>query len=164
MQDLETERLRFRLWTNADFPAVADFYGKEENARFVGGVKEGEHAWRILATYLGHYMLKGYSYLALEEKASGKFIGTVGLWNSDPWPEPEMGYWLIPAGRGKGYGVEAGLAVKDYAQNKLELPSLVSYIDAANEPSKKLAERLGARYDGMVQLLEFGQHEVHRHF
>ncbi|MBX2875211.1 MAG: GNAT family N-acetyltransferase [Saprospiraceae bacterium] len=164
MEHLETERLRFRLWKNSDFPALAEFYAKEENARFVGGVKKGEVAWRLMATYLGHYLLKGYSYLAIEEKASGKLMGTVGLWNSEPWPEPEMGYWLVPEGQGKGYGVEAGRVVKDFAKNDLQLPSLVSYIDPTNEPSKKLARRLGATYDGTVQLLEFGLHEVHRYF
>ncbi len=164
MQHLETDRLTFRRWEKTDFPALSAFYAKEHNARFVGGVKKGEVAWRLMATYLGHYHLIGYSYLAMEEKHSGKFVGTVGLWNSDPWPEPELGYWLVPEGQGKGYGVEAGLVVKDYALNTLKLPSLVSYIDPANEPSKRLARRLGARYDGTLQLLEFGLHEVHRHF
>lgn len=164
MHQLETERLRFRLWKKSDFPALAAFYEKEENARFVGGVKKGEIAWRLMATYLGHYQLMGYSYLPMEEKHTGKFVGTVGLWNSDPWPEPELGYWLVPAGQGKGYGVEAGQVVRDFALNKLHLPSLVSYIDPENESSKKLAERLGARYDGTMELLEFGLHEVHRYF
>ncbi|MCE7994595.1 MAG: GNAT family N-acetyltransferase [Roseivirga sp.] len=163
MIDLATERLIFRQWKNKDYPAFAEFYSDQANARFVGGQKKPEDAWRLMATYIGHYTLRGYSYLAIDEKDSGKLIGTVGLWNSEPWPEPELGYWLLPEAQGKGFGVEAGLAVKSYALNDLKLNSLVSYIDPANDASKKLALRLGARYDKTMELLDFGAHEVFRY-
>ena len=68
-----------------------------------------------MAAYIGQYELTNCSYLAVDEKISGNLVGTIGLWNSDPWPEPELGYWLIPEFHGKGYGFEAGLAVKEFA-------------------------------------------------
>ncbi|MEO9965797.1 MAG: GNAT family N-acetyltransferase [Reichenbachiella sp.] len=163
MVGLETERLIFRQWQRADYPSFFDFYSREEYARFVGGVKNSEEAWRLMATYIGHHALNGYSYMAIDEKESGSLIGTVGLWNSEPWPEPELGYWLLPQAHGKGFGVEAGVAVRDFALNTLRLETLVSYIDEANEPSKKLALRLGAKYDQTIELLDFGQHEVYRY-
>lgn len=163
MKGLETDRLVFRQWKNEDYPAFAEFYSDEANARFVGGLKKPEAAWRLMATYTGHYELKGYSYLAIDEKSSGRLIGTVGLWNSEPWPEPELGYWLLPEAQGKGYGVEAGMAVKDYALKTIQFNSLVSYIDPVNEPSKKLALRLGAHCDSTIELLDFGPHEVFRY-
>ncbi len=163
MIHLATERLIFRQWKADDFQQIAMFFSKQENARFVGGVKNPEDSWRLMATYIGHYELMGYSYLALEERTSGKLIGTVGLWNSEPWPEPELGYWLLPEAHGKGYGVEAGTRVRDYALNELQMDSLVSYIDASNEPSKKLAIKLGAHPDQTIDLLEFGPHEVYRY-
>lgn len=162
MIGLETERLLFRQWLDSDFEVFADFYSDEKNARFVGGVKDAETAWRLMATYVGHYELKGFSYLATTEKSTGMLVGTVGLWKSDPWPEHELGYWLLPRAQGTGYGYEAGMAVRTYAKEQLRLPSLVSYISAANEPSKKLALRLGATPDGVVELLDFGAHEVFR--
>ena len=164
MIGLETERLIFRQWKKEDYPAFAAFYSVKENALFVGGIKTPEASWRLMASYIGHYTLKGYSYLAVEEKQSGKLIGTIGLWNSDPWPEPELGYWLLPDSQGKGFGVEAGIAVKNYALDGLQLKSLVSYIDPLNEPSKKLALRLGATLDTTIQLLDFGSHEVYRYW
>lgn len=163
MIGLETERLIFRQWKNADYPIVAEFYSKEKNAMYVGGMKKPEESWRLMATYIGHYELKGYSYLAVTEKESGNLIGTVGLWNSQPWPEPELGYWLLPESQGKGFGVEAGLAVKDFALHKLKLNSLVSYIDPSNEPSRNLAIRLGGKFESNIQLLDFGNHEVYRY-
>ena len=163
MIGLETERLIFRQWENSDYQMFAEFYSIEEHARYVGGTKTPEESWRLMATYVGHYELNGYSYLAIGEKESGILIGTVGLWKSHPWPEPELGYWLLPDSQGKGYGVEAGLAVKNFALDTLELESLVSYIDPSNEPSKKLALRLGAKYDSTIKLLDFGDHEVYRY-
>ncbi len=163
MLGLTTERLIFRQWQHKDYPMFAEFYTRPENARFVGGVKSPEASWRLMATYIGHYELCGFSYLALTEKDSGNLIGTVGVWNSHPWPEPELGYWLLPQAQGKGYGVEAGLAVKQFALEELELDSLVSYIDPENHASKKLALRLGAQFDTTIPLLDFGPHEVYRY-
>ncbi len=163
MIGLETERLIFRQWKSSDYPILSEFYSVENNARYVGGAKTPEESWRLMATYIGHYELNGFSYLAITEKETGNLIGTIGLWKSHPWPEPELGYWLLPVSQGKGYGVEAGLAVKEFALTRLKLDSLVSYIDPTNEPSKKLALRLGAKFDSIIKLLDFGNHEVYRY-
>jgi RimJ/RimL family protein N-acetyltransferase len=163
MIGLETERLIFRQWQKTDYPEVADFFSTEANARYVGGVKTAEESWILMATYIGHYELNGFSYLAITEKDTGHLIGTVGLWKSPHWPEHELGYWLLPQFQGKGYGIEAGLAVKEYALNTLQFDSLVSYIASSNTASKKLAERLGAQFDTTIDLLNFGPHGVYRY-
>ncbi len=163
MKDLVTTRLQFRQWKESDFNQIAEFYQDPVNSRFVGGMKSAEASWRLMATYIGHYELKGYSYLAIDSKETQALIGTVGLWNSEPWPEPELGYWLLPQAQGKGYALEAGTAVLEFARS-LNLPSLVSYIDPQNVPSKKLALKLGAIHSGEIPLLDFGPHEVYRYW
>ena len=163
MIGLETERLIFRQWQNSDYDQISQFFAMEENAKFVGGIKNSEDSWRLMATYIGHFVLHGYSYLAVIEKSSKELIGTVGLWNSKPWPEQELGYWLFPKFQGKGFAQEAGLAVRDFALNSLKFKSLVSYIDLSNEPSIQLALRLGAEYDTTIDLLDFGPHAVYRY-
>lgn len=163
MLNLSTERLQFRQWTEEDYPEVKVFFSQEENARFVGGVQNQESSWRLMATYLGHFQMKGFSYLAIETKEDRRLVGTIGLWKSEPWPEHELGYWLLPHMQGKGYGREAGVAVLEHAK-AIELPTLVSYIDPRNEPSKKLALGLGAQLDKTIELLDFGPHEVYRYW
>lgn len=163
METLQTARLNFRLWTAADFDSFASYFSNEKSAQYLGGKKTREEAWRLMATYIGHYHLKGFSYLALEEKESKKLVGTVGLWKSEPWPEMEMGYWLLDEMQGKGYASEAAMAVKAFAFDRLKAETLVSYIDPNNTPSKKLAQRLGAFEDEVINLLDFGPHCVFRY-
>ncbi|OJJ14813.1 hypothetical protein BKI52_40350 [marine bacterium AO1-C] len=163
MIDLTTDRLKFRQWNANDFEAFAHFFADEANARYVGGQKNREEAWRLMATYIGHYQLNGFSYMAIEDKNTKKLVGCVGLWKSEPWPELELGYWLLPEMQGKGYAFEAAQRVKNHALETLKRATLVSYIDPTNEPSQKLAVRLGGVHEKDIQLLEFGLHRVYRY-
>ncbi|HAS44405.1 MAG TPA: N-acetyltransferase [Microscillaceae bacterium] len=163
MIDLTTDRLKLRQWSASDFEAFAHFFADAANAHYVGGQKSREEAWRLMATYIGHYQLNGFSYMAIEDKSAQKLVGCVGLWNSEPWPELELGYWLLPAMQGKGYAFEAARKVKNYAFEVLKQPTLVSYIDPANTPSQKLATRLGGVYEKDIQLLDLGLHQVYRY-
>ena len=116
-----------------------------------------------MATLIGHWALRGYGYWAVEEQASGKLVGSVGLWRSEGWPELELGYWLAAEGQGKGYATEAGATARDQAFEVLATETLVSYVHPDNEPSKRVAERLGARYEKTIELLDYGPHCVYRY-
>lgn len=164
MDEIDTERLRLRQWRKEDFDFFSEYYADEENAKYVGGQKNIDDAWRHFALQIGHWQLKGFGYWAVEEKRSGKFAGCVGLWHSPGWPELELGYWLLSAYQGQGYAREAALSCKAYAREVLEAPSLVSYIHPSNAPSIKLAQSLGATYERTIQLLDHGPHCVYRHF
>lgn len=163
LEQLTTDRLLLRQWLSQDFEAFANFFASAENTQFVGGVKKSEEAWRLMATYIGHHQLYGYSYMAVVGQKTDTLVGAVGLWNSPHWPEPELGYWFLPSGQGKGYAFEAASALKQYALEQAGLPSLVSYIAGANEPSKRLALKLGAQVEDSIHLLDFGRHEVYRY-
>jgi RimJ/RimL family protein N-acetyltransferase len=164
MESIETQRLKLRQWTERDFGSFALFYADADNARYVGGKKTSEQAWRHMALQLGHWQLKGFGYWAVEEKNTRDFVGCVGLWQSPGWPEMELGYWLVKAQQGKGYAFEACERCKTYAREVLHARSLVSYIDPANTASIRLAQRLGATYEDTIELLSYGPHCVYRHF
>lgn len=161
--ELETERLKLRQWRESDFEYFVNYYSDEETARYVGGRKTQEEAWRLLAAYIGHWQLKGYGYMAVEEKYSKRFVGCVGLWKSEPWPELEMGYWLLKDMQGKGYATEATKKVKEFAFKTVRAKTLVSYIAPENKLSRKLAERLGAIHEKTIELLNYGPHCVYRY-
>ena len=164
MKEIETSRLNFRAWREADFKPVAQFFADPIAVQYLGGQKSAEDTWRLIAAYIGHYQLRSYSYMAVVEKQTDQIIGSIGLWNSTPWPELELGYWLLPAFRSKGYAFEAAQAARNYAFSALQRDSLVSYIDEENKASIKLAEKLGGRREEEIQLLDFGPHQVYRYF
>ena len=159
-----TERLRLRQWRLSDGDAIIEFYSDPDMSKYVGGPRDEDDAWRGLALMEGHWRLKGFGYWAVEERQSQEFVGCIGLWQSPGWPEVELGYGLVENHQGKGYGTEAGRRCIEVARDDLSASSLVSYIDKENLPSIKMAEALGARHDGCLELASHGPHEVYRHF
>lgn len=163
MINLKTERLRFRQLEKSDYKYFASYFSDETTSKYVGGLKTKEEAWRLMATYIGHYHLNGFSYVVIEEKKTQKFVGCVGLWKSEPWPELELGYWILEEMQGKGYASEAAEKIKSYAFEVLKVKTLVSYIDDENLSSKNLAKRIGGVYDRKIELLDFGEHCLYRY-
>lgn len=164
MIQLETARLLLREWNEAsDLAPMCEFYADAASSGFVGGPRDPEVVWRAIASYMGHYQLRGYSYWAIEEISSGDFVGASGLWNSAEWPEMELGYYIIPAKQGQGFATEAARKCQEFAFRELNNETLVSYINKENTPSKRVAKRLGGIFDGLVELAHFGPHEVYRY-
>ncbi len=163
MKEVETDRLLLRQLQEKDFEPFAAFFADEEMARYVGGRSDRGQAWRRMATLIGHWELRGYGYWAVEEKKTGDFAGCVGLWFPEGWPELELGYWLMREMQGKGYAIEAGRRSRDYAYEVVGAKTLVSYIHPENEPSKRVAEKMEARFEKTITLLDFGPHYVYRH-
>ena len=141
-----------RPWRESDLAAYAAFLGDEENARFIGGACNAEDAWRRMATQMGHWQLRGYGPWVVEEKATGTWVGYSGLWNPHGWPEPEVMWGLAPAARGRGYATEAAQAARTHAYEQLGWTTTISLIAAANRPSQKVAERLGAKREKSIEL------------
>lgn len=148
---LETERLRMRAHTLDDFPALAAMWSQEAVTHYIGGKpSRPDESWARLLRYRGLWPLLGYGYWAVEEKASGRFVGDIGFADFHRMMEPsirgmpEVGWVLSPEFHGKGYGSEAVKAA--FAWLDAEKPQRsVCIIDPANLPSLRLATRNGMR-------------------
>jgi RimJ/RimL family protein N-acetyltransferase len=149
---LRTERLILRGWREEDFEPMVPFWADEASSRYVGGPCGRDAAWRIFAAFLGHWMLRGYGFWALENRESGELAGYCGLWKPEGWPEEEIGWSLLPQARGKGLVTEAAQRVRRYAYEDLGLTTLISFVDPDNAPSAAVARRLGAQRDGQLTL------------
>ncbi len=158
---IETERLILRAPEMGDLPAVTAFFATERS-HMVGGPRDELGSWSSLANRLGHWALKAYGMWHLTEKASGTFVGWVGMIDVPGWDEPELGWTLMEEAEGKGLAFEAALAARDYAARHQGLNGVISYIAHANVRSRALAERLGAAYEREGELL--GKHaQIWRH-
>lgn len=160
--ELTTTRLRFRFWRDSDVDPFYDFYRDPRSQAVYGADVERSDVWRRVALFIGHWHLRGYGPWALEERASGKFVGYCGPWFPDGWGDPEIGWGIMPEFRGRGYAGEAGKRARDYGYRDVGLPRLVSYIDPGNSASLRVAEKLGAVPDGEF-LLHGKPHLVYLH-
>ena len=153
--ELETRRLRFRMLRMEDFPVYETWCADINVMRYLGGkTLDRLLAWRHLSNLLGHWAMLGYGYYAVEEKASGTFIGRVGFTNQPGWPAFELGWTIAPASQGRGYATEAATMLLEYAFTALGQSRVISLIHPDNLPSRKVAEKIGERVDGEVTLID----------
>ena len=143
---LTTERLTLRAPRLADFAPYAAFFASDRS-RYENGPLSRGAAWKEFASATGQWVLKGYGGLSIEDRATGNYLGEIGIFHPANFPEPELGWTLVPEAEGRGIAFEAALALRTWAYATLQTSTLVSYIDPANVRSVRLAERLGAVRD-----------------
>jgi len=159
---LETERLILRGHGETDLEALHAMWSDPGVARHTGGEPATrQDSWLRLLRYPGLWSLLGYGYWAIEEAASGRFVGEAGLadFKRDLTPPigavPEAGWALDPAFHGRGYAREAMGAILGWADACLYARELVAIIDPDNAPSIRLAAKLG--FDGPEPALHRGR-------
>ena len=143
---IETARLRLRAPTLDDFEPYAGFWASERS-RWEDGPLTRVQAWKEFASAVGLWALRGYGAWSVEDRATGAYLGEAGLFQPIHYPEPDIGWMVVPEAEGKGIAREAALAVRDWCYKVRGLTLLMSYIDPRNARSIRLAERLGAARD-----------------
>jgi RimJ/RimL family protein N-acetyltransferase len=151
---IETVRLTLRPFREADAAAFFELSQDPDVMRYVGDrrVPTLQEAWRAVAGWLGHWALRGYGQWAIEERASGRFIGRAGIINPVDWPGAEVGYLLGKDWWGRGYATEAATAAMDWGFRQIGFSDLLSLIDPDNQASIAVATRLGESLRGEADL------------
>ena len=147
-EQIETERLLLRQFVESDWHDLHEYYSDRVATRYTFNrdLNEGD-TWRIMCGMLGHWQVRGYGPYALEEKAGGKVLGTVGFWYPNDWPEPEIKWGLAAHAWGKGFASEAARAVLAAGRECIPDFRPISMIHPQNEASIRLALSLGASYE-----------------
>jgi RimJ/RimL family protein N-acetyltransferase len=152
--ELETPRLRLRKFRASDHDAYAEMSADVEVMRYIGtGVPLTRiEAWRSIAAMLGHWQLLGYGMWAVEARESGEFLGRAGFLDPPGWPGFELGWLLGREHWGHGYAPEAASAALAFAFDELGRNRVISLIRPGNTRSVRVAEKLGERLVGEVEL------------
>ena len=147
---LETERLILREFTRDDLDAHAATLGDIEVMRHITAeLLTREDAMRRIFMSVGQWSVLGMGTWAVERKSDRKLVGHVGFFDMAREMEPnieglpEMGWIFDTSVHGQGIAREACEAALEWLDEELgpiEVPAIVSI---GNEPSMKLAERLG---------------------
>ncbi|NYJ10024.1 RimJ/RimL family protein N-acetyltransferase [Rhizobium leguminosarum] len=149
---LETERLTLRPHRLDDFEAHAALWADEDVVRFITGMPSTrEQSWSRMLRIAGMWHHMGFGFLAIEEKASGRFIGEAGFMESRREMEPsiegtmELGWALRPSVHGRGYATEALTALIGWGQTHFPGKPMSCIISPENQASLRVAAKLGFR-------------------
>jgi RimJ/RimL family protein N-acetyltransferase len=143
---LNTDRLLLREFALDDFETYAAMMAQPEVARYLmdGRPLSRNEAWRQMAMFIGHWALRGFGLWAVEEHATGRFIGRIGCLELEGFPAFEIAYTLTRSAWGRGYAREGAAAALKYARETLGRKVITSIIRPANTGSIRVAQSLGA--------------------
>ena len=142
---LATQRLILRDWRASDLDAWAAINADPDVRRHLGDGKPADRkdSWHMMAAASGNQALNGFGMWAVEEKATSRLIGRIGLYQPPHFPDLEVNWLLDRPWWGKGLAHEGAVACIEHAFAKLDRPTISAFIEAGNERSIRLARRLG---------------------
>ena len=149
---IETPRLILRPPRMEDFEEWARFLDDEIAARFIGGRQVRATAWRTFMGMCGCWHMTGIAMFCVIEKSSGSWVGRLGPWYPEGWPEPEVGWGIARPHWGKGYASEGAAAAMDYAFDVLGWKKVIHCVHEDNAASQGVAKKLGSVNLGRVTM------------
>ena len=145
--EIISERLHLRQWKDADREPYAALNMDPVVMRFFPSLQSREGSDRDIERWGAELDDRGWSNWAVETRASGHFIGFIGL--TVPrraltfMPCVELGYRLAREHWGRGYATEGARAALSIGFDRLGLQEIVSFTPTINLPSRAVMERVG---------------------
>lgn len=156
-KELQTERLRLRLFTLADVPIMFELNSDPEIIKYAEATPTRdlqEARQRLEQGPLADYEKYGYGRFAVELKETGKVIGFCGIKYLPEIDLPEVGYRYLKEYWGRGIGTEAAMACVDFARDDLKIKKLIALIMPENTGSIKVAEKLGMSKGPLIHVYD----------
>ena len=156
----ETARLRLRRMVDRDAGFYRELLNDPDFIANIGARDAGtdEKALalmqdRVLSSYSEH----GFGMYLVEQRSDGRAVGIAGLVKRDFLPEVDLGYALLPVGRGKGYAREAARAVIEHALRDLGIKRLSAITSPDNAASIRVLEDLRFQAAGTITFPDDGE-------
>ncbi len=151
---LETERLKLREFTLDDDEFIFKLLNQESWIRNIGcfGIDSLKEAEEYLKNGpIESYQKHGFGLWAIQLKETEEPIGMCGLIKRDWLSSIDIGFALIEKYEGKGFTSEAAQATLHYAENRLNVDSVLAITGNTNEKSIRLLKKMGLRKEKDVQ-------------
>jgi RimJ/RimL family protein N-acetyltransferase len=145
--EFDTERLRLRCWQERHIAPFAALNADPQVMRYFPATVSEEQTRAGVEVWRAQFAESGWSNWAVELKATGEFIGFIGL--SVPRrqlpfsPCVEIGWRLARAHWSCGYASEGARACVALGFERLGLDDIVSFTALTNLPSRAVMERVG---------------------
>jgi RimJ/RimL family protein N-acetyltransferase len=150
---IETARTILRAHRLDDFEDYAAMWADPAVTRFIAGGKPRtrEESWLRFLRHPGMWAMIGYGFWAVEEKATGRFIGEAGFHDLKRDIQPslegraEAGWGLAAAVHGRGFATEIMGGAAAWADTRFGSENTVCIIDPDNAASINVAQKCGYR-------------------
>jgi len=139
---IETARLVLRPMAGSDLDDFVALHRDPDVTRFIRPLDRDAAAKRLERDKT-EWRQRGHGLLAILDKCDGTFLGRCGLKYWPQFEETELGWALRREAWGNGYATEAAQACIEWGLPAFKAPYLTAMINAENERSIRVAERLG---------------------
>lgn len=146
---LETPRMILREWKSQDLDNLIKLNQDPEVMRYFPYLYTPEMTIKHLHSFQEAFNKFGYTMFVCELKATGQFIGFVGILNRSDMPfSPctEIGWRLDKNYWGIGLAVEAAQKCLELAFEVHSLAEIISFTSKINVPSQRVMQKLGMVY------------------
>lgn len=144
-----SDRLRLRPLELDDLEALADIYLDPLVTRWIGPHTR-EDVEREIMQQTSYQASLGWSFWAVEDRASRRLIGDCGLQPLEHHgPEVELGYDFHPSAWGRGLATEAAREVMRQAFGPLGIDRVVAVVKPDHVASQRVLQKTGLRRVGM---------------
>jgi RimJ/RimL family protein N-acetyltransferase len=151
---IETARLVIRTLEPRDAGAWIAMVNDPEVNRFLPPEPEAtvETFQEVLGLRQAMEREIGYAVWAVDDRATGAFVGQCGMRpvEEDAGPEVELAYHYLKAAWNKGFGTEAAIAVLTRGLGPVGLGRIMAVAMATNAGSWRVMEKAGMRYEGLA--------------
>ncbi len=163
--ELSDGKIRLRRPDEEDAEAIARAVRSslEELSRWMPWAVEGYDTAMALAWIEKKFDPTEEGFLILGP--DDEIVGTCGLNRFDATnARAQLGYWLRSDRTGSGFATRATRLVARYGIEELGLQRIEIIMSTRNDPSRRVAERVGAKHEGVLRKrirLPDGQHDGH---
>jgi RimJ/RimL family protein N-acetyltransferase len=146
---VETRHLLLRPWREEDGIELQRLFS--DPAVCGGRNLPPDRIARLTEASLRQWRVKGFGPWAAIDRATGCWIGRIGLDELDDWPDPdkiEVGFELHASWWGRGLATEGALAALSYGFERQGLERIISITAAAHTAARRVMEKAGLTYQG----------------
>lgn len=154
---IETARLLLRPWQAGDLAEFTRLLTDPVVTRYivVSTPFSPQDVADLSASTLEQWERNGFGPWAAIEKATGRWVGRIGLDELPHWPGPdriEVGWELHREFWGRGLATEGGRAGLRYGFGTVGLERIISATMATNAASRRVMEKCGLRFQGELPM------------
>jgi 3-dehydroquinate dehydratase / shikimate dehydrogenase len=144
---IRTARLCLRPWRDTDCEPFARMNADPRVMRYFSAPLTREQSDEFADQIRTHIVAHGWGRWAVEIVGIAPFAGFIGLarprFKAHFTPCTEISWRLAPEFWGRGYATEGALGALDFGFRELRVDEIVALTTPANEPSRRVMDRLG---------------------